>query len=460
MTRFFLFIVLMYVVPLRAQEFTLQDYLHMIARNHPAVKQAALLNESADAQLREARGAFDPYIATEAAQKEYAEKLYYRQWNTELYIPVYSGIDLYAGYTQNSGVYLDPSETDPENGLYKAGVRVDVLQGLLTNRRQTDLAQAKVLQDMNANMQQQILNTIYFEAIKDYLNWSRSWEILQLYQSFIEQAQKRYTATVSLYQLGDIPAIDTLEAFIQLQDRQSTYNESFIQYVYAINKVNAYLWSDNLQPIRLKEDQVPQKLEALPLLQDSVQSINWLTHPDVLDYTFTIQTLDLERKLKTQYLLPKLSISYNVLSPTLQMQTDALDVGNYQYGLTFKYPLFLRAERGALQQTKIKLQDTELKQMQKLNSLQLKASVLEQEITVQDEQRRLMSNMRTQTNTLLDAEEIKFEMGESSLFLVNSRELSYITTSVKYFQIEYKFREAVLQQLYNSGRIASVVATM
>ena len=48
--------------------------------------------------------------------------------------------------------------------------------------------------------------------------------------------------------------------------------------------------------------------------------------------------------------------------------------------------------------------------------------------------------MRANYARLLEAENIKFRNGESSLFLVNSRELKYIDSLVKQFQLEAKVK--------------------
>ena len=45
----------------------------------------------------------------------------------------------------------------------------------------------------------------------------------------------------------------------------------------------------------------------------------------------------------------------------------------------------------------------------------------------------------SQAKTLRDSEQTRFDIGESSLFLVNSRELSYLTYKKKLAEIEAKF---------------------
>lgn len=440
-----------------AQVFPLNEFIQTIEQNHPVISRIQLLEQSADAQLQMSRGAFDPYIATESAQKAYADKLYYRMWNSTLTIPIYSGIELYAGHMQNAGVFLDPSQTLPNDGLIKAGIKADVLQGLITNRRQTDLAQAKILQDANENTRQLQRNAVYYEAIRDYMDWSRSYQVLQLHSNFIERAQIRYAGVLAMHQLGDIAAIDTLEAFIQLQDRITAYNEAFLQYIYALQAVNAYLWNADLQPVQLRDDQLPEPLDSLRIFNGIAPRADWNAHPEILSYTYTWKSLDLERKLKSQYLLPKVSISYGMLYPVGLTGTEVLRPNDYQLALSLQYPLFTRSARGSLELTRIAQENTDLLRVEKMNDLRIRAQVYTQEAQVKQEQMQLYQTMRTNAFDLLQAEETKFSIGESSLFLVNTRELFYMNSSVKYIQSQFAWRDAILKQLLNDATITASI---
>ena len=53
---------------------------------------------------------------------------------------------------------------------------------------------------------------------------------------------------------------------------------------------------------------------------------------------------------------------------------------------------------------------------------------------------------------LLLAERKLFEIGESSVFMVNNREVSYINSKMKLNDLQLKYRKAVVEMLYNSGQ--------
>ncbi len=455
MTRIFFVITILcgalYKTNAQSVQFTPDEFLQTIRMHHPVVKQTNLLIVSADAALQSARGAFDPYIESAAMQKEYADKLYYRQWNTNLYIPVWGGIDMYLGHMQNSGDFLNPSENIPDEGLLKAGVKMDVIQSFWNNRRQIDIAQAKLLQSANSNEQLLQLNNLFYEAMTDYIKWAQQYAIMNMQQDFIEAARIRYESTRQLHLQGDIAAIDTLEAFMQLQDRTTAFNEAFIQYVYAINKVNSYLWSPETAPLRLREDQVPVPLDSIALFIPEPALPDWMNHPEVMSYNFMLQSLSLERKMQQQYLLPKLSVHYNILQPPSVSIFNTLDPSNYQFGLQFNYPLFLRQERAALEINKVKMWDTDFQRQITVNELSLKSVVLDSETEILRQQQELYRALYNNAEVLLQAEEAKLLMGESSLFLVNNRELYLLNSGNKQITAEAKYLQTITRQLYVYG---------
>jgi len=62
--------------------------------NHPIVRQAALLSEEARQELVQARGGFDPKLASGFDRKQFgnpddAKSLYYNKWANELKVPIW-----------------------------------------------------------------------------------------------------------------------------------------------------------------------------------------------------------------------------------------------------------------------------------------------------------------------------------------------------------------------------------
>ena len=131
-------------------------------------------------------------------------------------------------------------------------------------------------------------------------------------------------------------------------------------------------------------------------------------------------------------------MQYNFLTQTPK-QVNSLNTNNYKAGIYFKLPLFLRKERGDLKLSKIKLQDANFENEKVKVILKNKVNALQQELKSFIKQSSYISNIVKDYNTLLNAEERKFFLGESSLFLINYRESKLIETKLKTIDLENSF---------------------
>jgi outer membrane protein TolC len=58
---------------------------------------------------------------------------------------------------------------------------------------------------------------------------------------------------------------------------------------------------------------------------------------------------------------------------------------------------------------------------------------------------------------MLDAEQAKFNAGESSLFIVNSRELKWIESREKYIKTYSDYRKSILDYYHSLGILPQIV---
>src|SRR5690606_7882403 len=108
-------------------------------------------------------------------------------------------------------------------------------------------------------------------------------------------------------------------------------------------------------------------------------------------------------------------------------------------GLNISFPLFLRKERADLKLAKLKLLDTEFEIQSTRITLKNKIDAITQELDSYIIQNNYTNTIVADYNTMLNAEERKFFLGESSLFLVNSRESKLIDAKLKAIELEYGF---------------------
>ncbi|WP_299665241.1 TolC family protein [uncultured Polaribacter sp.] len=452
MKNYIIIIFLLIFSQLKAQDtvnniMTLSEYLGYVKNYHPIVKQANLVINNSEAKLLKARGAFDPKIEVDFDKKLFKEKEYYNQLNGAFKIPTWYGVEFKANFEQNDGVFLNPENNVPLDGLYSAGVSVSLARNLLINKRMASLKQAKFFLNQAKEDQQILVNTILYEASLTYFNWLKTFNEKLVYDSFLNNARIRFEGTKRAFQEGEKPAIDTLEAGITLNSRKLNLEKARIKLVKSSLELSNYLWLNENTPIELRENIIPDlntinKIDGtfnIALFNNENFEID--NHPKIRSLEFKIKSLDVNRRLKLNNLLPKIDVQYNFLSPNGD-QINSFNTNNYKAGVNFSMPLFIRKERGDLKLAKIKLQDKKLENETAKVVITNKINAIQQELDSYVIQNDFTFRIVRDYDVLLKAEERKFFLGESSLFLVNYREEKFIDSKLKAISLENSYFKA------------------
>lgn len=425
------------------KELSYNEFLGYVKKYHPLVKSAQLEINKAQANLMMARGGFDPKIEADFDQKQFKDKGYYSVFNSSFKIPTWYGIEVKAGFDNSEGIFVNPENTLPNQGLTSLGITIPVGQGLLINQRMADLRKAKIqIQLSQAERKLQAIEVVYNASIA-YFIWKRNYSEVQLYKNYLKNAAIRYKGILTLIKNGDKPAIDSVEAGIVLKTRKWNLEDSSLKLAKAKLELSNYLWLDNNVPLELQDDILPENrlektigetLKTNEILADNISIEN---HPKINSIENKLAILEVDRKLKANSLLPKMDVGYHYLSePNYWNDTN---FNNYKIGLNFKFPLFLRKERGSLQLAKFKIQDTKLSLDLERVQLKNKINAQQTEINSIEKQLQLLSDLVSGNSQMLQSEERLFSLGESSIFLLNSRENNLVSIQLTQLGLENRF---------------------
>lgn len=427
-------------------EFTYNEFLGYVKKYHPLVKQADLKLNEAQANLMQARGAFDPKIEVDFNEKQFKDNQYYSILNSSFKIPTWYGIELKAGFDNSEGIYVNPENTLPNSGLTSFGISVPVGQGLFINQRMADIRKAKIAQNLNAAERNLQAIEVLHEASVSYANWKRAFEEVKLYENYLVNASNRYKGIEKLISEGDKPAIDSIEAGIVVKTRLLNLEDAKLKLIKAKLELSNYLWLENNVPLELKDDLIPEitlsKTIKEVLQINELNPIDLNNHPKIKALDAKIAMLKVDKKLKANALLPKLDVSYNYLSEPSYIDNYRFE--DYKIGVNFSFPLFLRKERAGVKLATIKIQDSEFGLQFERKSLENKIKSQQQEITSLEKQREYIRKLIQDYNTLLNAEDRLFEMGESSLFVINSRENTLVSSQINEIVLENRYLNAII----------------
>jgi len=431
------------------QVFTRKALLQLVTDNHPAVKQAMLRTNMGDAALRSARGAFDPKAVAAYTEKDFNDQDYYSLLDAGLKVPTWFGVEVFGGFQSNQGIYVNDEDLTPDDGLLKAGVSVPIGQGLFIDKRRADLRKAEAYQDMAEAERLRLLNDVYYETLTDHLDWIASYLRLGVARSAVRQAEVRLNGIRGSYRGGDRPAIDTLEALLQVQDRLMRLQDAEVNYRNASLVLSNHLWDEFRRPLEIDASLLPDTLDLIAPAEDPQMDSLLMRamdqHPKLLELAGKLEQLDVERRLRGEYLKPQLDLNYTFLADGAVLSDGSLSArspNDRQWGVAFSMPVLLRKERGDLSLARLRQTEAELDIDRERQRIRTTIGRRSNELALLDRQVRLGGSMVSNFSGLLNGENRRFQAGESSLFLVNLREVALLDSQLKQIDLLAKYRKA------------------
>ncbi len=433
-----------------------ETVMELVRKNHPVAKQAALLNDQASASLQSARGGFDPVFDLESSRKTFDGKNYYYYNNPEVRLPTAAAVTIKAG-TENNGGDNIFSESTLGRSSY-LGVELPLANGLLLDKRRAALKQANLLISQSEQDRRKEVNNLLLDAYSSYWQWAGAYRMFQVYGNFVTNAENRFRLLKIAYDNGDRALMDTIEALTQLQQFKLARAEAQGNLNNAAVQLSNFLWMPGDSIRLLPSFYVPDtsrlsNYQQVPILEDLITQA-MLQHPDLQSTGFKIKSLETEQRLKFQGLLPYVGLKANILSKDYSF-VKSFDAGyiqnNYKWGLTVNMPLLLRQGRGEYTKAKIKVRDTELELVGKKWLIESKIRFHYNEIVQLLQQIAITRDMEDNYRKLLRNEELKFAQGESSLFLINSRENKLLEIMEKQLSLWVKYQSSSYKIQWAAG---------
>jgi outer membrane protein TolC len=424
------------------QIFTLNTFIQQVKKYHPLAKQADIQVDKAIAELLASKGSFDPSVELAASRKTFDGKNYYYFTNPQLTVPLPVG-NIKTGLENNGGDFIISEATKGKSSY--VGLEIPLAKGLLLDKRRAVLQQAKILRSQSEQERLYIFNNLLFDAYVAYWQWVASYEQYIVYSKFTEVAANRMRLVRIAFVNGDRAMADTVEAYTQIQNYELLQSEALLKLNNAKLELANYLWLENYSAYQLPGNYMPERLQftnnSIFKNVDELLTQSATQNPVLQIYNFKLNSLEVERKLKFQSLLPYFAVKVNLLNvdyhPLKNLSTNYLQ-NNNKWVLDFRIPLFLREARGDYKKAQLKIMETNLELVNKRQQAENKIRSYFNEYTVLLTQLQTTLKMYSTYQSLLRTEELKYNQGESSLFLVNSREIKVVEIMQKQIELAFK----------------------
>ena len=133
----------------------------------------------------------------------------------------------------------------------------------------------------------------------------------------VQLATLRFDAVRGSWLGGDRPAIDTLEAFLQLQDRRMRQQQADLSFRNAGLRLSDHLWDASQRPLQLEPTVLPDPNDlvspALGAFTPAAIDSAIAGHPLLAQAGARIDQLEVDRRLRAEYLKPELDLKYHWL---------------------------------------------------------------------------------------------------------------------------------------------------
>ncbi len=436
-----------------------EDILHLVRKFHPVVRQSAILVNKADADVLIARSAFDPVFRYTTSDKTFNNLHYYHYASPELRIPTWYGVELFGGLEDLSGNATDPTQTLGESSY--VGFSIPLAKNLVIDKRRAFLQQAKIFSTMSAIQQRQIINDLSLQAMEAYWTWVKAYQNYTMIKNNVEINRARLDLVRKSWRNGERPAIDTTEALTQLQAFQLQEQYSWLEFRNAGLELSVYLWADNNMPYTLPENVIPgsrlineTSSDSTRIDLDNLLAIAEKSHPALNLFDYKLDALQIDKNLKFQELLPAMDLSYRHLAKgynPLETTPNSAFQNNYQYSFTLEIPLRLSQGRGEYKKAKLRLEETNLDYARKKLDIEVRIKSYYNQFLALKAQVELQSMQYKNLRKLVNAEEMKFLNGESSLFLINSRENKALEAMQKLIELKTQYFKTLYTLQWSAG---------
>ncbi len=422
-----------------------RSYFKSVWQNSPYIQSISLNSDFATEKYNETKAAFEPKLQTLYESKRFNDQLYYSRTSSSVTVQTPYALKVSGGYGQAFGDYINPSETVPQDGLGFFAFEVPLGAGLITDKERTKVKLARIQRDATELKVYLDLNKFLFEAGKEYWKWYEAVLMNELALQARLVTEDRLDFVRSNQLIGEAAAIDTLEAFINLQNREAFY----FQQAKILQFARASLRTSMALNTNVAMDPVVGNLEALASIDSAFTQDFVATHPMSRYFELSASGYEAKTKLAREFLKPELDVKYAIQQDAGDPILGSLNLDQNQYwALEFSYPLFVRSERARSKQWEIQKKivglESEYFKMDISNAIQ--ANIQARQIL--DSTQQVWQSAAINYEELLRAEQQRFQLGESNNFVLNNRELRWLETRKKYIKSLVEYRINILEYYY------------
>ncbi len=412
--------------PLRIDEVTAS-----VDRSYPALRAALRETDIADAELRSAKGAFDPSWRTSVNGDPVG---YYKEFrvSTEVQVPTpLWGTTFWAGwgYGDNDFPSYYGNYVTNAAGEARIGASIPFWRNGPIDRRRANIDRAELGRTLaTVSIDQQKIEITRAATLR-YWDWVAAGRRRSVAQALLEIAVSRDAGIAARVEHGDIPTIERTDNSRAIVQRQGFVISAQRDVERTAIELSLFYRDDRGQPVIVSAVRLPDALpEPVALDPGTIQRDSTAAkdkRPEVRRFILQQQQTEIERRWAANQMAP--GVDVRILgSADLGRNPDPTNYSRNQpeleMGLVVDIPILNRANDGRVKAADAQI--TRLEDQKRLMQDRVGAEVSDALSALEASRQRVLVARREVglATELENAERQRFELGDSTLLVVNLRE--------------------------------------
>lgn len=406
-----------------AQVLPWNEFLAMALDRSGEVRIAEAKVREAQAKRMAAFAAFEPRLDLASEGKDYGNDLQYRLDRAEARVGLPGGIDLVGGAAQATGAFINPERKTPVEGLVNLGISAPLGGALIFSDRQYAWNAASRDLEVEQAKRDRVERKLRLEAVKVYTFWQAQVEVQSAVDEAVAVAEERLRLVREAFRLGERSEMDTLEAYLSWVDRRTdaSKQQSFSAAARA-NVERMLRGADDVEAdlSGVQPDSRPVLLGNSALSSVEPQSLNGV--PELAMVSSVLRRERLAVTTAWAQWLPAPYVDYRML----QWGGSTWNPEAVQWKVGLALPLFNQKARADLAGAQARLRAAEANAASVQNEVQVLQRQLAQQVAALDSELKALLGAEAASYALLQQERRRFTLGESTMFILASRETKYL----------------------------------
>lgn len=428
----------------------LESVLKQVDFNHPKLIGMNIERKIASAKLLEKQGAFDPTLSFNSEYIRFNStttrgKLRSTFQNeVVMEITTRAGLKFLAGSRFNLGSVKSPLSSTGDAGEYFGGIKMPFLRGARINEKAAAENQAKLGESLATTNFEEVRLELLKKASDSYWDWVAAKRRLDVANNIYNLAKFRFEAVQERVKLGDLPKIDGVEAEQELQRRQGNIIKAERDLQKAAFKLSLFLWDDRGIPEDTPSpERVPVYFGSIIRFTDEQLNLGKMSamtrRPELRAININQDISKIDFNLASNQRMPVLDL---FVVPGRDTGIDS--VGNtLKFGVNIVLPLRQRTAEGKMAAARLKIDKLSVEQRAEQQRIVTEVADAISAINTTYDRYMVALKEVNLARELERGERQKFDLGDSTIFLVNQRERATAEAEVKLVDIEAEYQQAV-----------------